>query len=72
MEIMVNSSTISSLIRQEKENLVSDEIRKGRKLGMMGFEDDLRGLCTSKKINLQKAVYFSRDPEAFKLHVGLK
>lgn len=72
MEIMVNSSTISSLIRREKEGNVADEIRKGRKLGMISFEDDLHALCVSKDINLKEAVYFSRDPETFKMNMGLK
>ncbi len=72
MEIMLNSPTISSLIRQEKEHLVSDEIRKGKSLGMMSFEDDLRSLCVSKKVNLPEAVDFSREPKAFKMQMGMK
>ncbi len=72
MEIMVNSPTISSLIRREKESNVPDEIRKGRKLGMVNFEDDLHSLCVSKDINLKEAVFFSRDAEAFKMNMGMK
>ena len=62
----------ASLIRQEKETLVADEIRKGRKFGMVSFEDDLRGLCVDKKIKLHEAVFFSRAPETFKSQMGMK
>lgn len=65
MEIMMNSSTISSLIRQEKENLITDEIRKGKALGMMDFEENLWNACVSKEVSFQKALYFSRDQKRF-------
>ncbi len=66
MEILMNSSTVSSLIRQEKENLVGDEIRKGKGLGMMDFEENLWNLCVSKEVNFNEALYFSRDQIRFK------
>ena len=66
MEILMNTATVSSLIRQEKENLVSDEIRKGKALGMMDFDENLWNLCVSKAINFNDALYFSRDQVRFK------
>lgn len=65
MEILMNSPTVSSLIRQKKENLVGDEIRKHKNLGMMDFEENLWKLCISKEVNFNEALYFSRDQIRF-------
>ncbi len=66
MEILINNPTIGSLIRQEKESHVGDEIRKGKSSGMLDFEEGLWSLCVSKEIKFKDALYFSRDPERFK------
>lgn len=65
MEILTNTPTVSSLIRQEKEALVGDEIRKGKTSGMLDFEENLWNLCVSKEVNFKEALYFSRDQTRF-------
>ncbi|MCB2180782.1 MAG: PilT/PilU family type 4a pilus ATPase [Desulfobulbaceae bacterium] len=66
VEILMNSHTVASLIRQEKEQHIADEIRKGRRLGMVSFEESLHHRCVNREIDWQVAVKHSRDPEAFK------
>ncbi|MFH1217081.1 MAG: PilT/PilU family type 4a pilus ATPase [Pseudomonadota bacterium] len=66
MEILVNNHTVASLIRQNKETQISDEIRKGRALGMINYEDALHDCCVRKVVDWREAVGFSREPEAFR------
>lgn len=65
MEILMNSGTIASLIRQKKEAQLPDEIRKNKALGMMDFEENLWALCVSKEVNFKDALYFSRHQGRF-------
>lgn len=70
MEILINTPTVSSLIRQEKESMVGDEIRKGKTSGMLDFEENLWNLCVSKEVNFKDALYFSRDQHRFQDRVA--
>ncbi|MFZ5758575.1 MAG: type IV pilus twitching motility protein PilT [Thermodesulfobacteriota bacterium] len=72
MEILVNTHTVASLIRQNKESQINDEIRKGRQHGMVHFEDALRDRCVQKMVGWQAAASFSREPEAFRCRMEKK
>lgn len=72
MEVLVNTHTVSSLIRQNKETLINDEIRKGRAHGMIHFDDALRDRCVQKKIDWRAAAAYSREPDAFKARMEKK
>ncbi len=72
MEIMMNSPTISSLIRQEKESQISDEIRKGKKLGMVCLDEALQYLCVNKDVHFKDALRCCREPKVFKGRMDVK
>lgn len=65
MEILINTHTVSSLIRQEKESQITDEIRKGKKQGMVCFEESLHYRCVNKDISIQEAKRHSLNPLTF-------
>lgn len=66
MEIMMNTQTVASLIRQNKESLIADEIRKGRAQGMISFDESLERLCVSKVVDYKTALRYAREPDRFK------
>ncbi|MEW6519521.1 MAG: PilT/PilU family type 4a pilus ATPase [Thermodesulfobacteriota bacterium] len=72
MEILMNTPPVASLIRQSKENQIIDEIRKGKNLGMVSFEDSLRYRCVNKMIDWREAALYSREPETFKVRMEKK
>ncbi|RJX35432.1 MAG: PilT/PilU family type 4a pilus ATPase [Desulfurivibrio sp.] len=72
MEILMNTPPVASLIRQSKENLILDEIRKGKNLGMVSFEDSLRYRCVNKIVDWREASLYSREPDTFKTRMEKK
>lgn len=72
MEILMNTPPVASLIRQSKENLILDEIRKGKNLGMVSFEDSLRYRCVNKIVDWREAALYSREPDTFKVRMEKK
>ncbi|MBU0909804.1 MAG: PilT/PilU family type 4a pilus ATPase [Proteobacteria bacterium] len=72
MEILMNSPSVASLIRQGKENQIIDEIRKGKSLGMVSFEESLRQRCVNKDVDWREATRYSREPETFKTRMEKK
>lgn len=72
MEILMNSPPVATLIRQAKESQIIDEIRKGKNLGMVSFEESLRQRCVNKVIDWHEAIRYSRDAETFKARMEKK
>lgn len=72
MEILMNTPSIASLIRQSKENQIIDEIRKGKNLGMVSFEESLRQRCVNKVVDWREATLHSREPETFRTRMEKK
>lgn len=66
MEIMLITDSIASLIRQEKEAMLPDEILKGKPQGMQFFDDQLARLAANGTIKKQDAIKFAGDPGKMK------
>lgn len=72
MEILMNTQPVASLIRQKKEGQIIDEIRKGKAVGMVSFEDSMNKRCVNKDVDYNDAVRFCRDVETFKARCDKK
>jgi twitching motility protein PilT len=74
-EIMVNTSSIASLIRDNKTFRITSDIQTGAALGMITLDTHLMSLVNRKLIEPDEAVEKSQDPEAMRaklLGMGLK
>ena len=67
MEIMLMTESIASLIRQEKEAMIPDEILKGRQQGMQFFDDNLERLAVNGTISKHDAIKFADEPGKMKI-----
>jgi twitching motility protein PilT len=66
MEIMLMTDSIASLIRQEKEAMIPDEILKGKLQGMQFFDDHLERLVENGTIKKGDAVKYADTPGKMK------
>lgn len=74
-EIMVNTSSIASLIRDNKTFRITSDIQTGAALGMITLDTHLMSLVNRELIEPDEAVEKSQDPEAMRaklLGMGLK
>jgi twitching motility protein PilT len=74
-EIMVNTSSIASLIRDNKTFRITSDIQTGAALGMITLDTHLLSLVNRELIEPDEAVEKSQDPEAMRaklLGMGLK
>ncbi len=62
-EIMVNTDSISALIRDNKTFRITSEIQTGGQLGMMTLDAHLMSLCNQKVISAQEALSYAQLPE---------
>jgi twitching motility protein PilT len=65
-EIMVNTSSIASLIRDNKTFRISSDIQTGAALGMITLDTHLLSLVNREMIDPDEAVEKSQDPEAMR------
>ena len=74
-EIMVNTSSIASLIRDNKTFRITSDIQTGAALGMITLDTHLMSLVNRELIEPDEAVEKSQDPEAMRnklTSMGLK
>ncbi len=74
-EIMVNTSSIASLIRDNKTFRISSDIQTGAALGMITLDTHLMSLVNRELIEPDEAVEKAQDPEGMRnklLSMGLK
>lgn len=74
-EIMVNTSSIASLIRDNKTFRITSDIQTGAALGMITLDTHLLSLVNRELIEPDEAVEKAQDPEAMKnklLSMGVK
>ena len=69
-ELMIQTSSISSLIREGKTHQIPNAILTGGKQGMKLFDNHLKGLVDSGVISAQEAVRVATDPSRFYNYVG--
>jgi len=65
-EIMVNTSSIASLIRDNKTFRISSDIQTGAALGMITLDTHLLSLVNRELIDPDEAVEKSQDPEGMR------
>jgi twitching motility protein PilT len=65
-EIMVNTSSIASLIRDNKTFRISSDIQTGAALGMITLDTHLLSLVNRELIDPDEAVEKSQDPDAMR------
>jgi len=65
-EIMVNTSSIASLIRDNKTFRITSDIQTGAALGMITLDTHLLSLVNRELIEPDEAVEKSQDPEAMR------
>jgi twitching motility protein PilT len=65
-EIMVNTSSIASLIRDNKTFRITSDIQTGAALGMITLDTHLMSLVNRELIEPDEAVEKSQDPEAMR------
>ncbi|MBI5424931.1 MAG: type IV pilus twitching motility protein PilT [Opitutae bacterium] len=65
-EIMVNTSSIASLIRDNKTFRITSDIQTGAALGMITLDTHLLSLVNRELIDPDEAVEKAQDPEAMK------
>ena len=70
MEIMLQTDSIASLIRQEKEAMITDEILKGKQIGMRFFDDQLEKLAVKGIIKKQDAIKYADNPAKIKIKIN--
>lgn len=74
-EIMVNTSSIASLIRDNKTFRITSDIQTGAALGMITLDTHLLSLVNRELIEPDEAVEKAQDPEAMKnklISMGVK
>jgi twitching motility protein PilT len=74
-EIMVNTSSIASLIRDNKTFRITSDIQTGAALGMITLDTHLLSLVNRELIDPDEAVEKAQDPEAMKnklISMGVK
>jgi twitching motility protein PilT len=74
-EIMVNTSSIASLIRDNKTFRIPSDIQTGANLGMITLDTHLMSLVNREMIDPDEAVEKAQDPEAMRAKLtamGLK
>jgi twitching motility protein PilT len=69
MEVMFCTAPITSLIRQEKEDRISDEILKGRHIGMQHRDEHLFSLCSMGKIGKKEALVVASKPQELEMRL---
>ena len=65
-EIMVNTSSIASLIRDNKTFRIPSDIQTGAHLGMITLDTHLMSLVNKEQIEPDEAVEKAQDPEAMR------
>jgi twitching motility protein PilT len=65
-EIMVNTSSIASLIRDNKTFRIPSDIQTGAHLGMITLDTHLMSLVNKELVEADEAVEKAQDPEAMK------
>ncbi|HEY4301658.1 MAG TPA: type IV pilus twitching motility protein PilT [Candidatus Didemnitutus sp.] len=65
-EIMVNTSSIASLIRDNKTFRIPSDIQTGAQLGMITLDTHLMSLVNKEIVDPDEAVEKAQDPEAMK------
>jgi twitching motility protein PilT len=63
LEILVNTSAIGNMIREERAFQIRGAMQTGRKLGMVLLDDSLLRLVAEDKIEPQEAVARASDPD---------
>ncbi len=66
IEIMVISSAISSLIRENKVHMISQMIQAGKEQGMISLDQNLAELYKKRKISYEDALAKCQAPNDFK------
>ena len=65
-EIMVNTSSIASLIRDNKTFRIPSDIQTGAHLGMITLDSHLMNLVNKEQVEPDEAVEKAQDPEAMR------
>ena len=63
-EVMINTTAIANLIREEKTHQIYSAIEAGMKFGMMTMDTHLAMLVKEKKISYEDAQSRASNPEA--------
>ncbi len=69
-EIMVITSAIASLIRENKVFMIHQSIQAGRELGMNSLDQNLAELYMKRLINYEDALAKCQNPVEFKKQIG--
>ncbi len=64
-ELMIRSSSIQAMIREERTYQISTAIQTGRKKGMRLLDNHLKALVDSGKITPEEAIRVASDPSIF-------
>jgi len=70
-EIMVMTSAISNLIRQQKTYQIDSEIQTGGKLGMVSLDDHLARLVRGGIVAEEEAITRARNPDELSRKIGM-
>ena len=65
-ELLIVTSAVRNLIREQKIEQIQLSIQTGAKFGMQTMNQSLANLCRARKITLQEAFLHSTDPEDLK------
>ncbi len=65
-ELLMVTSAVRNLIREQKIEQIQLSIQTGAKFGMQTMNQSLANLCRARKITLQEAFLHSTDPEDLK------
>ncbi len=64
-ELMITTTAISSMIRENKISQMESAIQTGKNIGMIAFDDYLRFLVSKKLVKLEDALKFAAEPKNF-------
>ena len=70
-EIMVTTSSIANLIRENKIYLLDSEIQLGSKSGMIQLDTHLTQLVEEGKLEPEEAVEYAQNPKELREKLGL-
>lgn len=64
-ELMLKSTSIAGMIREQKTHQITTAIQTGRKQGMQLFDNHLKELVESNQVNAREAIRVANDPSKF-------